>query len=44
MLWKGGATPDDLAEAENRIMFQEKLIGLQMTLEESFAAISGTSV
>eukprot|EP00035_Acanthoeca_spectabilis_P020951 m.435474 g.435474 ORF g.435474 m.435474 type:complete len:426 (+) comp17852_c0_seq1:101-1378(+) len=37
MLWKGGATPDDLAEKENRILFQRKLINLQMTLEESFA-------
>lgn len=37
MLWKGGATPDDLAEKENRILFQRKLINLQMTLEESCA-------
>eukprot|EP00038_Savillea_parva_P014617 m.11555 g.11555 ORF g.11555 m.11555 type:complete len:432 (-) comp2853_c0_seq1:115-1410(-) len=43
MLWKGGATPDDLSTAKNRILFQRKLMELQMTLEESFAAFADLS-
>lgn len=43
MLWKGGATPDDLAAADNRIIFQRQLVGLQMGLEDSFTELARMS-
>ena len=43
MLFKGGATPDDLGASDNRILFQTQLVGLQMSREDSFTELARMS-